>query len=81
SLKTGDHVLQNLSSDTYTTHDILISKGGVWHMRGFETTPDKVLKNVDVIFNALHGEYGEDGQVQQILDTFQIPYTGSGALR
>ncbi len=78
SLKTGGHVLQNLSDDTYLKHDILISKAGVWHMRGLETHPSKILKNVDVIFNALHGEYGEDGEVQKILDKFQIPYTGSG---
>ncbi len=80
SLKTGGNVLRNLSDDLYVTHDILISRGGVWHMRGLETTPEKVLKNVDVVFNALHGEYGEDGEVQKILDKFQVPYTGSGTL-
>jgi len=80
SLKTGGHVLQNLSEDSYTKHDILISRDGVWHMRGLETTPEKVLKNVDVVFNALHGEYGEDGEVQKVLDKFQVPYTGSGVL-
>jgi len=80
SLKTGGNVLQNLSRDTYDVHDILITRNGVWHKRGFETPPEKVLKHVDVIFNALHGEYGEDGELQRMLDTFQIPYTGSGAL-
>jgi D-alanine-D-alanine ligase len=34
--------------------------------------------NPDVIFNALHGEWGEDGRVQGILDTFGKPYTHSG---
>src|SRR3954464_4138169 len=34
----------------------------------------------DVCFNALHGEWGEDGRVQGILDTLQIPYTHSGLL-
>ncbi len=80
SLKTGGHVLQNLSDDKYTKHDILISKTGVWHIRGLETHPSKVLKNVDVVFNALHGKYGEDGEVQKVLDKFKIPYTGSGVL-
>jgi len=80
SLKTGGHVLQNLSHDLYAPQDIYISRSGVWHKRGFETTPGKVLKNVDVVFNALHGEYGEDGEVQQILDTYQVPYTGSRSL-
>jgi len=32
----------------------------------------------DCIFNALHGRFGEDGQVQEILNEFKIPYTGSG---
>jgi len=32
----------------------------------------------DVVFLALHGTFGEDGQVQQILDDAGIPYTGSG---
>lgn len=32
----------------------------------------------DLVFIALHGKYGEDGTVQGLLDTLQIPYTGSG---
>jgi D-alanine-D-alanine ligase len=32
----------------------------------------------DVVFNALHGPGGEDGQIQGILDYLRIPYTGSG---
>jgi D-alanine-D-alanine ligase len=34
----------------------------------------------DVVFNALHGRYGEDGCVQGILDILDIPYTHSGVL-
>src|SRR5690606_37941355 len=34
----------------------------------------------DVVFNALHGDWGEDGCVQGILETLQIPYTHSGVL-
>lgn len=34
----------------------------------------------DIIFNALHGQYGEDGRIQGILDVLQIPYTHSGIL-
>jgi len=34
----------------------------------------------DVIFNALHGQFGEDGYIQTILDKFKIPYTHSGAI-
>jgi D-alanine-D-alanine ligase len=34
----------------------------------------------DVVFNALHGRWGEDGCVQGILEWLQIPYTHSGVL-
>jgi hypothetical protein len=34
----------------------------------------------DVGFNALHGEWGEDGCVQGILETLQVPYTHCGVL-
>jgi len=34
----------------------------------------------DVVFNALHGDWGEDGCVQGILETLLIPYTHSGVL-
>jgi D-alanine-D-alanine ligase len=34
----------------------------------------------DVAFNALHGEWGEDGCVQGVLETLAIPYTHSGVL-
>jgi D-alanine-D-alanine ligase len=34
----------------------------------------------DVCFNALHGKGGEDGTIQGILETLQIPYTHSGVL-
>ena len=32
----------------------------------------------DVIFNALHGYWGEDGQVQRIIEKSKVPYTHSG---
>lgn len=34
----------------------------------------------DVVFNALHGRYGEDGTLQGVLDIMRIPYTHSGQL-
>lgn len=35
---------------------------------------------VSVFFIALHGEFGEDGTLQALLDKWKMPYTGSGAL-
>ena len=34
--------------------------------------------NPDVIFNALHGTWGEDGKVQKIIELTNVPYTNSG---
>jgi D-alanine-D-alanine ligase len=34
----------------------------------------------DAVFNALHGEWGEDGRIQGVLDYLQVPYTHSGVL-
>ena len=48
--------------------------------------PDhELVKNLkifkpDVIFNALHGQFGEDGYIQAILETLNIPYTHSGVI-
>lgn len=40
--------------------------------------PEELSKRIDVAFLALHGEYGEDGTIQQELQDLGIPYTGSG---
>ena len=35
-------------------------------------------QNIDVAFLAIHGTFGEDGQIQQILEDRGVPYTGDG---
>jgi D-alanine-D-alanine ligase len=82
SLKTGAHVLRELGAmpEIYDPLDIFISKDGEWHRSGLVEPPERALHGVDVVWNGLHGNYGEDGQVQSILNSLQIPYTGSEAL-
>jgi len=41
---------------------------------------DIVASSPDVVFNALHGRFGEDGCVQGVLNLLGIPYTHSGLL-
>ena len=79
SLKTGESVLRNLPK-YYSAKDIFISKEGDWHLGGKPAHHDRIFRQIDVAFNALHGEYGEDGKVQQLLEAFGIPYTGSGVM-
>ena len=42
----------------------------------------EALREIDakVVFNAVHGMYGEDGRLQSILEAIKMPYTGSGVL-
>lgn len=37
-------------------------------------------EKIDVVFNAVHGKFGEDGTIQGVLELIGIPYTGSGML-
>ena len=71
SLDTGLQVAKELKKNDYK---IKISE------------PDSNLsKNINkfkpnIIFNALHGQFGEDGYIQTILEGFKIPYTHSGVI-
>lgn len=77
SLATGHAVLKHLPDDRYTARDIYIDKHGVWHEWGVPTLPERVLPTLDSVVIGLHGEYGEDGSVQRLLERYGIPYTGS----
>jgi D-alanine-D-alanine ligase len=67
SLKTGDSVARALRSLGHRVHELDPKQGG-W------TLPD----GTNVVFLALHGTYGEDGQVQSELEALGVPYTGCG---
>jgi D-alanine-D-alanine ligase len=79
SLKSGANILAALDQDKYQARDIFIDKGGVWHLHGAPVTPERALNGVDVAFNIVHGEYGEDGTLVRILDALAVPYTGADA--
>jgi len=71
SLDTGFQVAKELSRNNYIVKI---------------TEPDfKLLETIklfkpDKIFNALHGQFGEDGYIQTILENTKIPYTHSGVI-
>ena len=71
SLDTGLQVAKELNKNGYK---VKISEP--------DSDLKKNIKNFkpDVIFNALHGQFGEDGYIQTILENFKIPYTHSGAI-
>ncbi len=76
SIKSGAHILRVLG-ETHRPVDIFISKDGVWHIQGVERSPERILKNMDVVWNSLHGNFGEDGGVQEILQNHGAKFTGS----
>lgn len=80
SLISGQNVFESLDRKKYRVKSIVISKKGEWLVSGRKMTIDKALKGINVVFNALHGEYGEDGRIQGLLDCFGVKYTGSGVL-
>ena len=71
SLKTGFQVASELKKNNYI---VKICEPN------FKLS--QIIKNFkpDIVFNALHGQFGEDGYIQTILETFDIPYTHSGVL-
>ena len=61
----------------------LESKG--YRVEGMELEPMHFAEQIRksecaIVFNALHGKFGEDGMLQGTLDMLGIPYTGSGVL-
>ncbi len=80
SLQTGKSVLDNLSEESYIPIDITVHQDGRWHVEGIEQRPEQVFSKIDLLFNALHGHYGEDGKLQRLLEIHGVPYTGSGSL-
>ena len=71
SLKTGSEVVKELKKNKYK----------VTRCEPDDNLLNKIqLYKPDVIFNALHGQFGEDGYIQTILETQKIPYTHSGVI-
>lgn len=80
SMQSGANVLMALDELGYPRKDIVITKQGDWLEQGLTRRPEQALEAIDVVFIALHGTYGEDGQVQRIIQQRRLPFTGSGAL-
>ena len=71
SLDTGKQVAKELSKNGYYTKITEPNFKLIQTIKSFKP---------NVIFNALHGQFGEDGYIQTILETTGIPYTHSGVI-
>ena len=81
SLQTGTRVRDYLLITEHERNrrviDVFIDRTGQWYVRGVPVEPARALNQVDVVWNGLHGEYGEDGTLQALLSRIGVPYTGS----
>lgn len=80
SMLTGASVLENINRNLFEPIDVIIARSGEWIVDGRARLPEHILQASDIVFNALHGAFGEDGTVQRFLERYAIPYTGSGPL-
>lgn len=71
SLKSGNSIMDHIDKSKYEVVPIIIDSK--------EDIIDKV-KGIDFALLALHGKFGEDGTVQSVLQTLDIPYSGCGPL-
>jgi len=71
SLDTGLQVSRELKKNNYKVRISEPNKNLTSEIKKFKP---------DIIFNALHGQFGEDGYIQTILERFDIPYTHSGVI-
>jgi len=72
SLNSGREVYNNLNRDKYEVVKIILDeKIDIF---------TKLTSDIDFAFLALHGKFGEDGCIQSILETMDIPYSGCGPL-
>ncbi len=82
SLRSGRQVVEALGQARSVP--VVVGRDGRWSFgqgapAGHEQALVALGEEVDVVFIALHGAYGEDGTVQEILDKAGFSYVGSGA--
>jgi D-alanine-D-alanine ligase len=73
SLNTGKACCQALEGEGYRVTPIDVGPD-------IATVLESVSPKPEVIFNALHGRFGEDGTIQGLLELLRVPYTHSGVL-
>lgn len=78
SIATGKNVVAYLDRNKYVPVAIEMTDRKEWIVDGKKMSEEKALAGCDIIFNALHGTFGEDGRMQAFLEYYGKRYTGSG---
>ena len=82
SLRSGASVRRGLREAGHGTVDVRIERSGEWRRDGepVDLVPGGGLLGADAVFPALHGAFGEDGAIQGLLESLDVPYVGSDVL-
>jgi D-alanine-D-alanine ligase len=82
SLASAASIREGLRAGGHQPVEVTVGRDGVWRREGevLELIPGRGLPDVDVVFPALHGPFGEDGTVQGLLECLGVPYVGAGVL-
>jgi D-alanine-D-alanine ligase len=79
SLRSARSISEALDTARYDVIPITIDHEGKWSPRPILPEPGG-NPDIDVVFPALHGTFGEDGTVQGLLELADLPYVGAGVL-
>src|SRR3989338_9608130 len=79
SIKSGKAVCKALEARRIDYVPVELMPGP--NTNGYKKSVTDLIRQmkIDVAFVALHGEFGEDGTVQELLEKMNIPYTGSSS--
>ncbi len=80
SLASGSSIRDGLTDAGHEVLWVEIDERGGWRCAAepVALVPGEGLLGADVVFAALHGPFGEDGTVQGMLETLDVPYVGAG---
>ncbi len=79
SIRSAESIKRALDPARYSLAEYFIDKEGKWHPGPLSPEP-AANPEIDVVFPALHGTFGEDGTVQGLLELAGLPYVGSDVL-
>jgi D-alanine-D-alanine ligase len=90
SLESAKSVLEGLEAGGHEIVPIVIDRAGRWRAGDpragdvdgtpLTLTPGEGALDADVVFPVLHGPFGEDGTIQGLLESLDVPYVGAGVL-
>ena len=82
SLDSARSVREGLQRGGHDVRAVTIERDGVWLQDGevVSITPGRGMLDAEVVFPVLHGPFGEDGTVQGLLETADVPYVGAGVM-